>query len=108
MLNEKYQFFDKSTIEDQLEIAIDSQISFVGFQSENKITNTGSQPWKKESGLLSIWILGMFNPSPETTVIIPYQGILELNTEYFGSIGPEQLTVSDHAVLFKGDGSLPI
>jgi hypothetical protein len=101
----KVSIFDKSTIEDQLEIAIDSQISFVGFQSENKITNTGSQPWEIESGLLSIWILGMFNPSPETTVIIPYQGSLELNTEYFGSIGPERLTVSDHAVLFKGDGT---
>ena len=47
----------------------------------------------------------MFNPSQQTTVIIPYQGSLELNTEYFGSIGPERLTVSDHAVLFKGDGT---
>jgi hypothetical protein len=101
----KVSIFDKSTIEDQLEIAIDSQISFVGFQSENKITNTGSQAWEKETGLLSIWILGMFNPSPETTVIIPYQGTLELNTEYFGAIDPERLTVSEHAVLFKGDGA---
>lgn len=97
--------FDRVTIENQLEIEIDPKISFVGFQSENKITNTGSQRWEKESGLLSIWILGMFAPSPETTVIIPYQGTLELNTDYFGSIGPDRLVISKDAVLFKGDGA---
>ena len=32
---------------------------------EQQITNTGTAAWTKDTGLLSIWILGMFNPSPD-------------------------------------------
>jgi len=56
-----------------LGIPLDGQLSWVAFQSDNTITNTGDLPWKKETGLVSVWILGMFNPSPETTIVIPYK-----------------------------------
>ncbi len=46
-------------------------VKTVGYQSVNKITNTGQEAWKKETGLLSVWILGMFNPAPATTVVLP-------------------------------------
>src|ERR1051325_8922535 len=39
-------------------------VELVGYESDNKITNTGKQSWRKETGLLSIWMLGMLNPSP--------------------------------------------
>jgi hypothetical protein len=82
----------------------------VAFQSVNSITNTGKVPWKKETGLLSIWILGMFNPSPATTVVIPFrQGAVEelgpvVNDTYFGKVPPERLVVKDDALFFKCDG----
>jgi hypothetical protein len=44
----------------------------VGYESENTITNTGDSAWTKETGLISVWILGMFNPSPSTTIVIPF------------------------------------
>ncbi len=83
---------------------------FVAFESINTITNTGPDPWTKESGLLSVWILGMFNPSPETTVVIPFRPGSEaslgpvVNDAYFGKVPAERLVVRDDALFFRGDG----
>jgi len=33
----------------------------------------GRDAWRKETGLLSIWILGMFNASPAATVVAPFK-----------------------------------
>ena len=76
----------------------------MGYQSENILTNLDQTPWKKDTGLLSIWILGMFKPSDDTWVIIPYKNQLQLNTSYFGAVPPEKLKITDQVVLFKGDG----
>ena len=46
-------------------------VRLVAYESDNQITNAGQEAWKKETGLLSIWILGMFNPSPSTTIVVP-------------------------------------
>ncbi|MGQ8334923.1 DUF6786 family protein [Sunxiuqinia sp. A32] len=77
------------------------------YQSENTITNNGENPWVKESGLPSIWLLCMFNPSPETTVFIPYETEAEgtiVNDEYFGKVPSDRLLVDSGTVFFKIDG----
>jgi hypothetical protein len=82
----------------------------VAFESENRITNTGKQPWGKEGGLLSVWILGMFKPSPQTTIVVPFAPGPEasmgpvVNSAYFGKVPAERLVVGDKAVFFSGDG----
>jgi hypothetical protein len=82
----------------------------VGFESINRIQNSGPAPWTKESGLLSIWILGMFNPSPTTTIVVPIQPGLEkrlgkpVNSDYFGPVPADRLVVRDDVVFFSGDG----
>jgi hypothetical protein len=79
----------------------------VAFESENRITNAGAQPWRKEMGLVSVWILGMFKPSPETTVVIPYrpggQGAV-VNDAYFGKVPADRLVIQDRVLFFRGDG----
>ena len=95
---------DKSNIEKNLGITLDEGTSYIGFQSENTMTNIGDKNWSKETGLLSVWILGMFIPSETTTVIIPFKDSLNLNTAYFGKINDDRLTVLENTVLFKGDG----
>ncbi len=45
----------------------------VAFESSNTVTNVGRDAWQPKSGLVSVWILGMFTPSAETTVTIPFQ-----------------------------------
>jgi hypothetical protein len=85
-------------------------LQVVAFESDNKITNAGKQPWRKETGLLSIWILGMFNPSPATTVVVPIKPGPEsqlgplVTSDYFGPIPPERLAVRDGVIYFRGDG----
>jgi hypothetical protein len=85
-------------------------VQAVAFESENRITNRGPQPWGKEGGLLSIWILGMFKPSPQTTIVVPFEPGSEaalgpiVNAAYFGKIPPERLAVGEGAVFFRGDG----
>jgi hypothetical protein len=85
-------------------------VTAVAFESENKVTNTGGAAWRKETGLVSIWILGMFRPSPTTTVVMPFRRADApdrspvVNDGYFGKVPADRLAVADGAVFFRGDG----
>jgi hypothetical protein len=93
-----------------LGVAPAPNIKMVAFESINKVTNTGDKAWEKETGLLSIWILGMFNPSPATTVVIPFKAGPEdklgaaVNDAYFGKVPADRLVVKDGVLFFSGDG----
>jgi hypothetical protein len=86
------------------------QSSVVGYESENTITNTGDAAWDKSTGLLSIWILGMYNPSPQTTIVIPFEEGAEathgpvVNDAYFGKVPADRLRVESGVLFFRGDG----
>ncbi len=85
------------------------ELNVVGYQSENMLTNLGDRAWTREEGLLSVWILCMFSPSPNTTVFIPYRDEVEgvvVNDEYFGKVPSERLKIEDRVVYFKIDGAL--
>jgi hypothetical protein len=87
-------------------------VRMVAFASDNAITNTGARAWTKQTGLLSIWILGMFNPSPETTIVVPFKKGPEaelgpiVHDAYFGKVPADRLVIKeDEGVLFfSGDG----
>ena len=74
------------------------------------MTNAGDAPWQSESGLPSIWILGQFNPSPTTTIAIPFIPGAEaalgpvVNDAYFGKVPGDRLVVRDAVLLFRADG----
>jgi hypothetical protein len=86
-------------------------VDYVAYETDNVITNTGRAPWRPESGLVSIWILGMLRPGPRTTVVVPYRPGPEselgpvVNDAYFGTQPPERLRVGKTAVFFRGDGT---
>lgn len=85
-------------------------VDLVAYQSVNRISNAGSAPWTKDTGLLSIWILGQFNPSPGTTIVVPIKDGPEselgskLTSNYFGEVPADRLVVKDNVVYFRGDG----
>jgi len=85
-------------------------VEVVAFESDNRITNAGTAAWRKETGLVSIWILGMFNPSPETVVVVPFEPGPEeslgpvVNDAYFGEVPSDRLLVRDGVIFFRGDG----
>jgi hypothetical protein len=80
----------------------------VGYETENAITNTGDNDWKKENGLLSIWLLGMFTPTPQTMVIIPFHPQKDassfITSDYFGKIPAKRLNIKDSIIYFTCDG----
>ena len=88
-----------------------NEVQSVAYESDNQLTNRGDQAWVPETGLPSIWLLGMYNPSPQTTLVIPVQTGDEatlgriVNDDYFGSIPADYLQVGDCAVYLKGDGT---
>ena len=86
-------------------------VKFVGYETDNRIINQGAEAWAAETGLLSIWILGMYNPSPTTTVVIPFKSGSEkdlgpkVNDTYFGKVPSDYLNVDKDILFFKGDGT---
>jgi len=103
------RLLDKNQLE-LLGLPLTDNLDWVAFESDNRITNAGDLPWTKENGLVSIWILGMFNPSPATTVVVPFKPGPEselgpvVHDTYFGKIPPERLKITDKVIYFKGDG----
>lgn len=102
---------DQQAASKLLEVEFSANLRMVGYETDNRITNTGSEAWRPETGLLSIWILGMYNPSPETTVVIPFnEGTeeslgLKVNDDYFGKVPAEYLRVEEKELFFRGDGT---
>jgi hypothetical protein len=69
----------------------------VAFETRNTITNLGKARWNKETGEVSVWILGMYNPAPDVRVLVPFvAGPGELvNDRYFGKVPAERLRIHD-------------
>lgn len=88
-----------------------SGVRLVGYETDNRITNEGASAWTPATGLLSIWMLGMYNPSPMTTVVIPFKAGSEeslgppVNDAYFGKVPSDYLQVSEDVLFFRGDGT---
>ena len=102
---------NKATASESLGVELGDGLQMVGYETDNQITNAGDNAWTQETGLLSIWILGMYNPSPKTTVVIPFksgdEGTLgpRVNDTYFGKVPPEYLKVEKDKLFFRGDGT---
>jgi hypothetical protein len=90
-------------------VTLPAGVSAVAFESINSVKNTGAQPWKKETGLLSMWILGMLNASPAATIVVPFERGPEsargpiVNDSYFGKVPADRLVVGENALFFRAD-----
>ncbi len=109
-VDREVRVLEQSEIAKALGIEPTPEVRSVGFESRNSMMNSGTVPWSRETGLLSIWILGMFNPSPSTTVVVPFvtgdEKLLGpiVNDAYFGKVPAERLVVGDGVMYFSGDG----
>jgi Family of unknown function (DUF6786) len=94
-----------------LDAAREALTKWVAFETVNRITNRGTEPWTAEKGLLSIWILAMYAPSKDAHVVIPFDRNASgpvVNDAYFGKVPASRLeTRPDEGYLvFKCDGEL--
>lgn len=107
-INRKICLLNDSQIKSELGLVVPEGVKCVGYETENSLTNTGTEAWKKETGLLSIWLLGMFIPSDEVTLVIPYkkEAVSDyiVKDDYFGKIPADRLVVKEGFVFLKGDG----
>jgi hypothetical protein len=93
----------------RLHVTVPAAVRMVAFESRNVVTNTG-QPWTPDKGLVSIWILGQFTPTPSTTIAIPFEPGADaergpiVNDAYFGKVPPDRLQIKDGVIRFRGDG----
>lgn len=84
-------------------------VEAVVYESVNTVKNEGDRDWTESGGLLSIWMLGMFNASPEATVVIPFRQGPEqrlgpvVNDSYFGRVPADRLVVRDDVLFFRAD-----
>ncbi len=108
LIQRKISLLKKSDLESELGTEFPEGVKYVGYQSENRIKNIGSSDWKKERGLLSMWLLGMFTPSDQTMVIIPFKPAANakdlITTSYFGEVPAERLSIEDSVLFFTCDG----
>lgn len=108
-VNRNISLLNPALINEVLGIELSPDIRSVGFQSQNILTNTGSNAWDQDTGLLSMWVLSMLKSNDQTNVIIPYRRGDSLSLgkivtdDYFGKLGADRLKIEDGYLLFKAD-----
>lgn len=105
-VNRSVKIFGKSQMASLLNVNLDA-IKSVGYEANNSIENTGDNNWTEDTGAPCIWMLDMFNPSSQTTIVIPYNEDAPgkvVTTDYFGQIPPDRVTHKEGTLFFKADG----
>jgi hypothetical protein len=110
-VNRHIRLLSKTEIPLLLGVSIPENLQIVGFESNNSITNTGNTPWTKEKGLLSIWILSMFNAGNKTTIAVPYKQGNEadlgkiVTDDYFGKVPGDRLKIKNGFIFLNADAN---
>ncbi len=100
------RLLNKDGINDLLDVNL-MQVKTVGYSTQNSVTNTGTEAWTQQTGAPCLWLLDMFTPSPQTTIVIPYvkEGSGKVaTTDYFGQIPPDRVREQKGTLYFKADG----
>lgn len=106
-ITRRVSIIDPREIAEFLPVKIDDSLKVVAYESLNQIQNSGEQAWTKQTGIPSIWMLSMYQPSPEVTIVVPYQKDGEgpvVTDDYFGKIPADRLKVDNSLIYFKADG----
>ncbi len=99
----KISILDKNKIEQNLDISLGENVSYVGFESVTTMTNIGVNKWSKNTGLISIWVLGCIIPTKNTIAIIPVTGQIDEVTNYFTPLDDSRIQIKDGIVYYKAD-----
>jgi hypothetical protein len=111
-IERKINILNRNEAESKLNLKLDDSLSFVAYESENTLINKGKSAWNDKSGVLSLWMLAMFNPSEKGDVFIPYKTGSEkelgkiVTDDYFGKVPSDRLIIKDGILFFKTDGKL--
>ncbi len=101
LVERSVQLLSQQQTSEALSTPIPSDIDWVAYGSSTKVTNISQQAWRQETGLFSIWNLGMFAPS--ATIIIPLSKPLDKLTSYFENTSLERQLVTESAAFYFAD-----
>lgn len=93
-----------------LGVRLPEGVESVGYVTDNGITNTGDTPWERETGVPSIWLLGMLRHGEQARIVIPVKPGPDsalgprVNDAYFGKIGRDRLAARESFVVLRADG----
>lgn len=102
------EVLDRTRMAAHLGVAHLGHLKIIGYQTTNRLINRGGQAWRKETGLLSLWLLGAYSASPTSVVVLPYRRSASshpVNTSYSGWPPPGHLKVGSTAAFFRGDAA---
>jgi hypothetical protein len=106
-INRQITMLDKPAIVHSLDLASIGECRVVAYESVNSIVNKDAA-WKPETGMLGIWLLGMFKPSDKTVIVAPFSKKLSekplITDDYFGKIPADRFTIVDSVAYLKADG----
>lgn len=97
-------------IASQLGVMPGADVRMVGYTTKNTLTNLNDFAWTRHTGTVCIWILDMFNTSPQALTVVPYNVGEEtalgrvVTSDYFGVIPVDRLQVRDDLIFLKTDG----
>lgn len=82
-----------------------TETNYLGYRSANTLINVGDQKWSRETGLLSLWAIGMFPASPSSQVIVPLNSVGAELSSYFSDLDASRIKIKDKIAYFLGDGN---
>jgi hypothetical protein len=107
-LERTVRLLDRSAVQGFLGTDLPEDARLVAFESDNVIRNAGKAAWSKATGAPSLWVLGMFQSGPRTTIVMPYRNDISaalpvVRSDYFGPIGSDRLRTGAGAIFYSGD-----
>jgi len=104
-VNRRVNLFTRATIARQLGVPLAASVGAVGYESINTAINRG-EPWRPDSGMLSVWILGMFPGREHSTIVAPLgaAGFPEDVNRYLAPCDDTRFNVRAGCIDFRGDG----
>jgi uncharacterized protein DUF6786 len=96
---------EENEIKANLDIIIPKELSYVGFETVTQMKNIGTENWSRETGLISIWILGCLLPTENTIVIIPTRGAIDSVTNYFSTLNETRMQIKNKIVYYNVDAN---
>lgn len=105
-LEREVKVLEEAEIAQALKAELPHGLRGVGYQTRNVLTNAGTQPWTRDGGLMSVWMLCMLKHGPEVTIVLPLADGQDpaVNTDYFGEVQQDRLRIAGKTAFFKADG----
>ena len=99
-INRQVQLLDQDAYVSIFELSDSFGVQSVGYSTTNTIQNQGDFTWDKETGMPSVWILGMYPASDTNLVYIPTKGeqLPAVNDSYFGKVSSDDLKVAKNGL----------